>query len=126
MLPVLIALCIAWVTWPTYTFQSFCSSIRNEEVARVNSVIESDDCSFEYKKTPDYPTGGLYWKKTAWGFECSSIPWFFLERGYIQDRSFTDVLFARSSFVFPHDHRFSPQFKFVIERGKIRMQCYDP
>ena len=121
ILPVLLALCIVWVTWPTRTFESFCNSIRDEDFTRVNSMVECVDCSFEYKTTPDYPTGGIYMQKSGWRMGSSCTSWGFLKPGYHQDRGLADILLARSSCFWPRLSPSGPHFEFVIERGKITM-----
>lgn len=124
ILPVLLALCIAWVTWPTRTFESFCSSIRDGNFAQVNSMVKCVDCSFEYKSTPDYPTGGICMEKSGrLSFSCISQS--FLELGYVQERSLADILMARSSFLLPRRDP-GPQFEFVIERTQITMYYCGP
>ena len=128
ILPVLLALCIAWITWPKRTFESFCSSIRDGNFTSVNSMVECVDCSFEYKTTQNYPTGGIYMQKSGWRFWNSCISRDFPEGGYIQERSLADILMVRSSFIFTSKIRRSsaPQFEFRFERGQITMYYHGP
>lgn len=128
ILPVLLALGFAWVTWPERTFQSFCSAIENGEYVRVNVMVQCVDCSFEFKPTPDYPTGGAFMSKSGHS-KSSCVSWYFPRIGSIQRRGFADILLARVSFVLPHpDPRWpgNGQFECLIERGRISMYYRTP
>jgi len=128
ILPPLLALSIAWVTWPTRTYESFCSAIRDGNFEQVNAMVECADCQFEYKATPKYPTGGIHMKKSGSPTR-GSYNWpFFLETCITRNRSLADVIMARSSFeaVIPNRPSQGPYFEFVIERGQLTMHYCVP
>ncbi len=125
ILPVVLAFSIVWVTWPTRTLEKLRSSIRSGDYTRVNNMVKCVGCSFEHKKTPDYPSGGIYVQKTGWKFWNSCSSKYFLQECEIPERSFADVLIGRSSCK-PSPLGRPLFFEFVIERGQITMHYCGP
>ena len=86
-------------------------------------MVECVDCAFEFKTTPESPTGLIQMQKSGWRTwsDCRSSK--FLEFGHIQERSPMDIVMARSSFIYNGPLRGATgyQFEFVIERGQITM-----
>ena len=123
MLPLLFAVAWMWTTWPHRTFESFANALRDERFELAKSMVDSTECSFDLGPT------GLRMKSPAM-FMRSKSPSKFVEILVRQDRRLLDMLCARSVYrvtrarvsIRPWPPG-NPHFKFVVERGKITLNC---